>query len=53
MLVSDILEQIKNVPGSNAKKEILQAHAENDSLKKALVWNQVCVKIFLCLFLLT
>ncbi len=36
MLVSDILEQIKNVPGSNAKKEILQAHAENDSLKKAL-----------------
>ena len=36
MLVSDILEQVKSVPGSNAKKEILQSHAENNVLKKAL-----------------
>ena len=36
MLVSDILEKVKSVAGSNAKKEILQEHAGNEILKKAL-----------------
>ena len=36
MLVSDILEKIKGVAGSNAKKSILQDHSDNEILKKAL-----------------
>ncbi len=36
MLVSDILEKIKNTPGSNAKKALLEEHSSNQLLKTAL-----------------
>ena len=36
MRVSDILNEIKNIAGSNAKKAILESHSDNDTLKLAL-----------------
>ena len=36
MLVSDILSQVKDISGSNAKKDFLRAHSDNDILKRAL-----------------
>ena len=36
MLVADILKQIKETSGSNAKKEILEAHSDNEVLKTVL-----------------
>jgi DNA ligase 1 len=36
MLVTDILTQIKTTPGSNAKKELLKTHADNEVLRRVL-----------------
>ena len=36
MLVSEILQSIKDTPGSNAKKQILQGHSNNELLKRVL-----------------
>jgi len=36
MLVAEILSQVKNVSGSNAKKAILEEHGSNEILKMAL-----------------
>ena len=38
LTVSEILDQIKSTPGSNAKKQILEDHAANELLKKVLVY---------------
>lgn len=34
--VTDVLEEIKSIRGSNAKKELLESHSENEVLKKVL-----------------
>ncbi len=39
MTVVDILENIKDAKGTNAKKEILSLHKENELLKKALLYG--------------
>ena len=36
MLVAEILSQIKSTSGSNAKKDLLKEHIENNNLKTAL-----------------
>ncbi len=36
MLVSDILSEIQNTSGSNAKKALMEDHRENEILKTAL-----------------
>ena len=36
MLVSDILQAVKDIPGSNAKKQILQEHSDNRLLQRVL-----------------
>ena len=36
MRVSDILSEIKGISGSNAKKEILERHSDNETLKAVL-----------------
>ncbi len=39
MRVSEILSEIKSVAGSNAKKEILERHSDNETLKLALKYS--------------
>ena len=39
MKVTDILTEIKQIPGTNAKKEILQSNSGNDLLKKVLLYG--------------
>jgi len=39
MRVTDILEEIKSTAGSNAKKDILHSHSQNELLKKILQYG--------------